>query len=212
MKRRCYNRSGLQAVLSSLSPLDGAKEIAESRMLTEFFMERAQIALSADARAFVGTLPEFPELRVEAATPEDCERRLRDELVRLLTLEALESPSFIPPVEATTKAADRNLRSRLLDSTLLRTDAAKEATNEPRPGGSPYAFREIIYEKSDFIARLTINRPDTFNAYSSATLKEMTAAFRDAASDRDVAVLVLTGRVIKPFAPAATSSSTAAST
>jgi enoyl-CoA hydratase/carnithine racemase len=168
-------------------------------MLTEFFMERAQIALSADARAFVGTLPEFPELRVEAATPEDCERRLRDELVRLLTLEALESPSFIPPVEPITKAADQNLRSRLLDPTLLRTDAVKEATNEPQLAASPYAFREIIYEKSDFIARLTINRPDTFNAYSSATLKEMTTAFRDAASDRDVAVLVLTGAGDKAF-------------
>jgi enoyl-CoA hydratase/carnithine racemase len=168
-------------------------------MLTEFFMERAQIVLSADARAFVGTLPEFPELRVEAATPEDCQRRLRDELVRLLTLEALESPSFIPPVEPITKAADRNLRSRLLDATPLPADTVKEAANESQHAASPFAFREIIYEKSDFIARLTINRPDTFNAYSSATLKEMATAFRDAASDRDVAVLVLTGAGDKAF-------------
>ena len=46
-------------------------------MLTEFFMERAQIVLSADAERFIGTVPEFPELRVEAPTPEACERRLR---------------------------------------------------------------------------------------------------------------------------------------
>ncbi|MEN3331860.1 MAG: naphthoate synthase [Blastocatellia bacterium] len=168
-------------------------------MLTEFFMERAQITLSADARAFVGTVPEFPELRVEAATPEACERRLRDELVRLLTIAALESPSFISPVETASIAADQFLPSPVHEVARRRTDAVNEATSKSQPAASPYAFREIIYEKSDFIARLTINRPDTFNAYSSATLKEMTAAFRDAASDRDVAVLVLTGTGDKAF-------------
>jgi enoyl-CoA hydratase/carnithine racemase len=168
-------------------------------MLTEFFMERAQIELSADARVFIGTVPEFPEIRVEAATPEACERRLRDELVRLLTMEALESPSTIPPVESTPKATDRSRPSRTLESAPRRTDAETAATNEPRPVASPFAFREIVYEKSDFIARVTINRPDTFNAYTSATLKEMAAAFRDAASDRDVAVLVLTGAGDKAF-------------
>jgi enoyl-CoA hydratase/carnithine racemase len=168
-------------------------------MLTEFFMERAQIALSADARAFIGTVAEFPEIRVEAATPEACERRLRDELVRLLTMAALESPSFIPPVEPASKAADQFQPSRVHQAALPRTDAVKEATNESQPAASPFAFREIIYEKSDFIARVTINRPDTFNAYSSTTLKEMTDAFRDAASDRDVAVLVLTGAGDKAF-------------
>ncbi|HJQ24805.1 MAG TPA: hypothetical protein VKA60_12885 [Blastocatellia bacterium] len=61
-------------------------------MLTEFFMERAQIVLSADAERFIGTVPEFPELRVEEPTPEACERRLREEMSRLLMLDALASP------------------------------------------------------------------------------------------------------------------------
>jgi hypothetical protein len=67
-------------------------------MLTEFFMERAQIVLSADAERFIGTVPEFPELRVEAPTPEDCQRRLREEMSRLLMLDALASPPH--PVSA----------------------------------------------------------------------------------------------------------------
>jgi hypothetical protein len=66
-------------------------------MLTEFFMERAQIVLSADAERFIGTVPEFPELRVEAPTPEACERRLRDEVARLLMLEA--TPTLQPIVK-----------------------------------------------------------------------------------------------------------------
>jgi len=64
-------------------------------MLTEFFMERAQIVLSADAERFIGTVPEFPELRVEAPTPEACEWRLREEMSRLLMLDALASPPHL---------------------------------------------------------------------------------------------------------------------
>lgn len=62
-------------------------------MLTEFFMERAEIVLAADARGFIGTVPEFPEVRVEAPTPDACEQRLREEIVRALAREALESPA-----------------------------------------------------------------------------------------------------------------------
>jgi hypothetical protein len=68
-------------------------------MLTEFFMERAQIVLSADAERFIGTLPEFPELRVEATTPEACERQLREEMARVLMLEAHATPAHAAPAD-----------------------------------------------------------------------------------------------------------------
>jgi len=168
-------------------------------MLTEFFMERAQIELSADQRIFIGTVPEFPEIRVEAATPEACERRLRDEMVRLLTLEALESPPFIPPVEPNTKATSMNLDSQVLEPVSLQNAAVTEPSNDSRPAASHPDFREILYEIDDFVARVTINRPGYLNAYTSATLKEMTAAFRDAANNLDVAVLVLSGAGDKAF-------------
>lgn len=64
---------------------------------------------------------------------------------------------------------------------------------------SDFDFHEIIYEKSDWVARITINRPEVYNAYSTRTLREMHDAFRDAAYDDAVAVLVLTGAGKKAF-------------
>src|SRR5262245_49980041 len=64
---------------------------------------------------------------------------------------------------------------------------------------SRFAFDEILYEKSDGIARVTINRPAAYNALTASTLREMIAAFRDAAWDDAVAVVVLTGAGDKAF-------------
>jgi enoyl-CoA hydratase/carnithine racemase len=62
-----------------------------------------------------------------------------------------------------------------------------------------FAFEEILYEKKDGIARVTINRPAAYNALRAETLREMIAAFRDAAWDDAVAVVVLTGAGDKAF-------------
>ena len=60
-------------------------------------------------------------------------------------------------------------------------------------------FKEIIYEKSAGIARVTINRPERYNAFTAVTLEEMHAAFRDAWADNEIGVLVLTGIGDKAF-------------
>ena len=60
-------------------------------------------------------------------------------------------------------------------------------------------FQEVIYEKKDWVARVTINRPHNYNAYSTPCLKELIAAFEDAAWDDSIAVLVLTGAGEKAF-------------
>ena len=62
-----------------------------------------------------------------------------------------------------------------------------------------FSFEEILYEKKDGIARVTINRPAAYNALKADTLREMIAAFRDAAWDDAVAVVVLTGAGEKAF-------------
>jgi len=62
-----------------------------------------------------------------------------------------------------------------------------------------FGFEDIIYEKSDWVARVTINRPEVYNSYGTGTLVEMRDAFRDAAYDDGVAVLVLTGAGDKAF-------------
>lgn len=64
---------------------------------------------------------------------------------------------------------------------------------------SQLRFRDILYEKKDAVARVTLNRPEVYNAYSGQTLRELIAAFRDAAFDDSVAVVVLTGVGDKAF-------------
>ncbi len=64
---------------------------------------------------------------------------------------------------------------------------------------SRFAFADILYEKKEGVARVTLNRPEIYNAYSSDTLREMAEAFRDAAMDDAVGVVVLTGAGDKAF-------------
>ena len=66
------------------------------------------------------------------------------------------------------------------------------STFTSRPAAD-FGFEEILYAKADWVARITINRPEVYNCYSAKTLQEMTVAFRDAAWDDSVAVVVLTG-------------------
>jgi enoyl-CoA hydratase/carnithine racemase len=67
-----------------------------------------------------------------------------------------------------------------------------------RPPDS-FGFREILYAKADGIARITINRPQAYNAYSTAALEELATAFRDASFDDAVGVIVLTGAGDRAF-------------
>ncbi|MEW6282557.1 MAG: enoyl-CoA hydratase/isomerase family protein [Candidatus Eremiobacterota bacterium] len=62
-----------------------------------------------------------------------------------------------------------------------------------------FRFEEILYQKKDWVATVTINRPQVYNAYSTLTLREMSRAFLDASWDDSVAVLVLTGAGEKAF-------------
>ncbi len=60
-------------------------------------------------------------------------------------------------------------------------------------------FKEIIYEKGDGVARITINRPEKYNACTPTTVYELTQAFTDAWSDNGVGVVVFTGMGDKAF-------------
>ncbi len=72
-------------------------------------------------------------------------------------------------------------------------------TKFPARPAESFDFKEIIYEKKDWTARVTINRPEVFNAYSTTTIQEMMVAFKDAMWDDHVAVVVLTGAGEKAF-------------
>ncbi|MBI3329358.1 MAG: enoyl-CoA hydratase/isomerase family protein [Nitrospinae bacterium] len=60
-------------------------------------------------------------------------------------------------------------------------------------------FNDIIYEKKDGVARITLNRPETYNAFTDKTLREMIYAFNDAGLDTTIGVVVLTGSGDKAF-------------
>lgn len=54
-------------------------------------------------------------------------------------------------------------------------------------------YEDIIYEKMDGIARVTINRPEVRNAFRPETVIEMYDAFSDAREDQQIGVVLLTG-------------------
>lgn len=62
-----------------------------------------------------------------------------------------------------------------------------------------FEFEDIIYEKKDWVARVTFNRPEVYNTYRTETLRELLIAFEDASNDDSVAVVVLTGSGEKAF-------------
>ena len=64
---------------------------------------------------------------------------------------------------------------------------------------STFGFREILYAKASGVARITIDRPDRYNAYSTRCLEELASALRDASFDDAVGVIVLTGAGEKAF-------------
>ncbi len=62
-----------------------------------------------------------------------------------------------------------------------------------------FGFKDILYHKADWIARITINRPESFNCYTTNTLRELITAIDDASTDDAVGVIVLTGAGDKAF-------------
>ena len=60
-------------------------------------------------------------------------------------------------------------------------------------------YKEIIYEKYNGIAKVTMNRPEKHNAFTPLTVNEMIDAFADARDDSSIGVIILTGAGGKAF-------------
>ena len=63
----------------------------------------------------------------------------------------------------------------------------------------PEPYTDIRYEKTDGIARITIDRPRVMNAFRGQTIEQMTQALRDADADDTIGVVVLTGAGERAF-------------
>jgi enoyl-CoA hydratase/carnithine racemase len=72
-------------------------------------------------------------------------------------------------------------------------------------GKSPrsFKFKNIIYAKQSYKAVITINRPKVLNCLDLTTIRELTAAFKDASWDDAVAVIILTGAGKQAFSTGA---------
>lgn len=60
-------------------------------------------------------------------------------------------------------------------------------------------FTDILYEKRNQVARITINRPHAYNAFTGHTMDELALAIHDAGVDPEIGVVVLTGSGDKAF-------------
>jgi naphthoate synthase len=54
-------------------------------------------------------------------------------------------------------------------------------------------FQDILYQQSEGIAKITINRPEVHNAFRPETVQELIRAFTHAHFDADIGVIILTG-------------------
>ena len=54
-------------------------------------------------------------------------------------------------------------------------------------------FREIIYEKTNRVSTITLNRPAKLNAYSEVMVHEVLGALADARDDNEVRAVIITG-------------------
>jgi enoyl-CoA hydratase len=64
-------------------------------------------------------------------------------------------------------------------------------------------FKYIIYEKSEGIATITLNRPEALNSFSKEVVDEVLLALEDIRNDENVRVVILTGSGEKSFSTGA---------
>ncbi|HZQ25881.1 MAG TPA: enoyl-CoA hydratase-related protein [Terriglobales bacterium] len=60
-------------------------------------------------------------------------------------------------------------------------------------------FENILFEKKNSIAYVTVNRPKVLNALNMATMEELRSAFHDIKNDPSIRVVILTGSGEKAF-------------
>jgi 2-ketocyclohexanecarboxyl-CoA hydrolase len=61
------------------------------------------------------------------------------------------------------------------------------------------SYEDILYEAADGVARITINRPEKYNAFRGRTVEELIAAIGAAGWDKAIGVIVLAGAGDKAF-------------
>jgi len=75
----------------------------------------------------------------------------------------------------------------------------EESLYAPIEWESTHSYGDLLYEKADGIAKISINRPEVRNAFRPQTLAELRDAFSRARDDTDVGSIIFTGAGDKAF-------------
>ena len=75
----------------------------------------------------------------------------------------------------------------------------EETLYEPIEWQSAGDYSDILYEKAEGIAKITINRPEVRNAFRPQTLAELRDAFSEARDDLEVGSIIFTGAGTEAF-------------
>lgn len=73
----------------------------------------------------------------------------------------------------------------------LRPNFRKMAGLGKTPGGADSSH--LLYEKENYIAKITLNRPEALNAFSLPMIRGWAQALQDAQDDPNIRVVVVTG-------------------
>src|SRR4029078_8618233 len=74
-----------------------------------------------------------------------------------------------------------------------------EANARTRLAEGDMAYENLLIERRDVVAIVTVNRPDKLNALNDRTMSELDAAFQGLGEDREVRGVILTGAGEKAF-------------
>ena len=72
-------------------------------------------------------------------------------------------------------------------------------STQAAPSARPLTLENVLYEKKDGIAYVTLNRPKVLNALNTPTWAELRKAFEAARDDADIRGVILTGAGDKAF-------------
>src|SRR6185312_12964534 len=95
--------------------------------------------------------------------------------------------------------ARRPIRPRALwsgNTNMTSATAIVDSSPSAPPSVSPASaltLENVLYEKKDAIAYVTVNRPKLLNALNTPTWKDLQTAFEDAQNDAKVRGIILTG-------------------
>jgi len=60
-------------------------------------------------------------------------------------------------------------------------------------------YQDLIYQEQDGVATITVNRPESLNAFRLGTYEQMADAIRRAGWNKEIGVIVLTGAGSRAF-------------